>query len=105
MKLWHLLLQMKETAQKLKQCTYYIGDQSIFAEEISSMVLTKIKETEEAYLGKTVTNVTVPTYFNDSQWQATKDAGTIVGLNMLCLVSGSTAACSSCSWLQQKQPE
>lgn len=47
--------------------------------QISSMVLTKMKETAEAYLGKTVTNavVTVPAYFNDSQRQATKDAGTI----------------------------
>ena len=53
---------------KVKVVYLYRRDQSIFAEEISSMVLTKIKETEEAYPGKTVTNVTVPTYFNDYQW-------------------------------------
>lgn len=49
----------------------------IFHSQISSMVLTKMKETAEAYLGKTVTDavVTVPAYFNDSQRQATKDAG------------------------------
>ena len=69
-------------------------------------MLTKIKETEEAYPGKTVTNVTVSTYFNDSQRQATKDAGTIAGLNVPFLVSESTAACSSCSCMTStKKPE
>lgn len=64
------------------------------AEEISSMVLTKMKEIAEAFLSKTVKNavVTVPAYFNDSQRQATKDAGAIAGLNVLRIINEPTAA-------------
>jgi L1 cell adhesion molecule like protein len=63
-------------------------------EEISSMVLTKMRETAEAFLGETVNNavVTVPAYFNDSQRQATKDAGLIAGLNVLRIINEPTAA-------------
>jgi len=73
----------------------YKNERKIFSpEEISSMVLTKMKETAEAFLGSTVRQavVTVPAYFNDSQRQATKDAGAIAGLEVLRIINEPTAA-------------
>ncbi|KAH7639946.1 sar s 28 [Dermatophagoides farinae] len=76
------------------QVEYKGETKKFFPEEISSMVLTKMKEIAEAYLGKTITSavITVPAYFNDSQRQATKDAGTIAGLNVLRIINEPTAA-------------
>jgi len=73
----------------------YKGETKVFSpEEISSMILVKMKETAEAFLGVKVTDavITVPAYFNDSQRQATKDAGVISGLNVLRIVNEPTAA-------------
>jgi len=73
----------------------YKGEQKTFStEEVSSMVLTKMKETAEAFTGKDIKDVvvTVPAYFNDSQRQATKDAGAIAGLNVLRIINEPTAA-------------
>uniref|UniRef100_A0A6C0JEX8 Uncharacterized protein n=1 Tax=viral metagenome TaxID=1070528 RepID=A0A6C0JEX8_9ZZZZ len=71
------------------------GETKVFApEEISSMVLMKMKEIAESFLGTEVTDavITVPAYFNDSQRQATKDAGTIAGLNVIRIINEPTAA-------------
>ncbi|PON99355.1 Heat shock protein 70 family [Trema orientale] len=73
----------------------YKGEEKRFSpEEISSMVLTKMRETAEAFLGRAINNavITVPAYFNDSQRQATKDAGAIAGLNVMRIINEPTAA-------------
>merc|ERR1719228_510263 len=76
------------------QVEYQNETNTFIPEEISSMVLTKMKETAEAYLGHDVKDavITVPAYFNDSQRQATKDAGVISGFNVLRIINEPTAA-------------
>ena len=91
----HWPFKVENVGGKPKLAVEYKGESKTFTpEEISSMVLTKMKETAEAYLGCKVSNavITVPAYFNDSQRQATKDAGTIAGLNVLRIINEPTAA-------------
>ncbi|KAL8037327.1 hypothetical protein ABFX02_11G031900 [Erythranthe guttata] len=94
MKLWPFKV-IPGPADKPMIGVTYKGEQKQFsAEEISSMVLTKMRETAESFLGYQIKNavVTVPAYFNDSQRQATKDAGAIAGLNVLRIINEPTAA-------------
>jgi heat shock 70kDa protein 1/2/6/8 len=94
MKHWPFKVVPGNSNQPNLQVTYK-GEEKIFSpEEISSMILIKMKEIAEAYLGKEVKNavITVPAYFNDSQRQSTKDAGAIAGLNILRIINEPTAA-------------
>merc|ERR1711881_194515 len=91
----HWPFKVIEVATKPKISVEFKCEDTTFTpEEVSSMVLTKMKETAEQYLGKTVKDavVTVPAYFNDSQRQAPKDAGIISGLNVLRIINEPTAA-------------
>lgn len=93
MKYWPFKVVEKNTKPHIQVDSN--GKKKLFApEEISAMVLGKMKEIAEAYLGKKVTHavVTVPAYFNDAQRQATKDAGVIAGLNVIRIINEPTAA-------------
>lgn len=80
------------TSKKIK-----IGDDEYYPQEISAIILKKLKNDAEAFVGDTITDaiITVPAYFNDAQRQATKDAGKIAGLNVLRIINEPTAAALS----------
>merc|ERR1712194_408771 len=94
MKHWPFKVTPGSGDKPLITVQYQAEEKSFHAEQISAMILVKMKEIAEAYLGKEVKNavVTVPAYFNDSQRQATKDAGAISGLNVLRIINEPTAA-------------
>jgi L1 cell adhesion molecule like protein len=95
-KLWPFRI-VNDNSKPMIRVEYQGQDKDFSSEEISAMILTKMKQTAEAYLGEDVKNavVTVPAYFNDQQRQATKDAGAIAGLNVMRIINEPTAAAIS----------
>ena len=94
MKLWPFKVVSGPNEKPLIEVQFMGETKKFHPEEISAMVLVKMKETAEAFLGQKVNDavITVPAYFNDSQRQATKDAGSISGLNVLRIINEPTAA-------------
>ena len=93
MKMWPFRVVNKNNKPVI-QIEFKNEIKTLTPEEISSMILSKMKQTAESYLGRNCNNavITVPAYFNDSQRQATKDAGVIAGLNVLRIINEPTAA-------------
>merc|ERR1712107_606818 len=94
LKLWPFKVVKESFGKPKLEVEFKCENKTFTPEEISAMILTKMKETAEAHLGHSVRDavVTVPAYFNDSQRQATKDAGVIAGLNVLRIINEPTAA-------------
>merc|ERR1712012_98181 len=94
LKHWPFKVVKDENKKPKLEVEFRCESKTFTPEEISAMILTKMKETAEAHLGHSVRDavVTVPAYFNDSQRQATKDAGVIAGLNVLRIINEPTAA-------------
>ncbi|MDP2305349.1 MAG: molecular chaperone DnaK [Pseudomonadota bacterium] len=88
------LVNYKVTEEKNSECGFEVGGRTYTPPEISAMILQKLKRSAEDFLGEAVTEaiITVPAHFNDRQRQATKDAGTIAGLNVLRIINEPTAA-------------
>ncbi|KAL4460694.1 hypothetical protein ABPG72_009416 [Tetrahymena utriculariae] len=107
MKYWPFKVQSGPDDKPLIVVQFKNETKKFHAEEISSMVLTKMKDIAESYLSKPVKNavITVPAYFNDPQRQATKDAGTIAGLNVLRIINEPTAAAIAYGLDQKNQGE
>ncbi|CAL8286981.1 unnamed protein product [Boreogadus saida] len=106
MELWPFTV-MSDAGKPKIQVEHKGENKSFYPEEVSSMVLVKMKEIAEAYLGQKVSNavITVPAHFNDSQRQATKDAGVIAGLNVLRIISEPTAAAIAYGFDKDKSSE
>ena len=94
MKLWPFKVESGAEGKPMIVVKHKGETKKFYAEQISAMVLTKMRETAEAFLNKTIKDavITVPAYFNDSQRQATKDAGVISGMNVLRIINEPTAA-------------
>jgi len=94
MRHWPFVVKGDSAGKPLIEVQYQNATKTFHAEQVSAMVLTYMKTIAEAYLGETVKDavITVPAYFNDSQRQATKDAGAIAGLNVLRIINEPTAA-------------
>lgn len=94
MKIWPFKVKSGPSDKPLIEVDYLNEQKTFHPEEISAMVLEKMKSTAETFLGHEVTKavITVPAYFNDAQRQATKDAGTIAGLEVLRIINEPTAA-------------
>ncbi len=93
-KLWPFTVEADKNDKPIIKVDFNNETKTFTPEEISAMVLTKMKEIAESYLGQTVASavITVPAYFNDAQRQATKDAGAIAGLEVLRIINEPTAA-------------
>jgi L1 cell adhesion molecule like protein len=93
-KLWSFNVTSDKDNKPMINVKYKKEDKQFHPEEISAMVIQRVKETAESYLGHPLKKVviTVPAYFNDSQRQATKDAGAIAGLEVLRIINEPTAA-------------
>jgi heat shock protein 1/8 len=106
-KLWPFTVESGQDEKPMIVVQYKGETKKFQAEQISSMVLQKMKLIAEEYLGKSVKSavITVPAYFNDSQRQATKDAGTISGINVLRIINEPTAAAIAYGLDRQQEQE